>query len=65
MLYLVSLRVAGTKVREMCSSLELVWVLPPDALSSHNITMTLGNNRISEMNFNGNPVFMVLQKPQS
>lgn len=45
----MSHRAAGTKGREVCSSLKLLRILSPDALQTPKITLTLGNNRRSEM----------------
>ena len=45
----MSHRAAGTKGREVCSSLKLLRILSPDALLTPKITLTLGNNRRSEM----------------
>lgn len=44
---------------------ELVQNLSLDSLTSPNITLTLGNSRISEMSLSNGPVFMVLQKPET
>lgn len=38
----------GTESREVCSSLELAWILPLDVLLAHKIILTLGNSRLSE-----------------
>lgn len=39
---------AGTESREVCSGLELAWILPLDALLAHQIILTLGSSRLSE-----------------
>lgn len=39
---------AGTESREVCSGLELAWILPLDVLLTHKIILTLGNSRLSE-----------------
>lgn len=41
-------RVASAQGREVCSGLELLQILPPDALPSPKVTLILGNNKISE-----------------
>ena len=52
-------------LREVCSGLVLAWILPWDALQSCKISLTLGNNRISEMSLSNGPVSMMLQKPET
>lgn len=47
------------------SDLEHLRMLPLDALPSQKISLTLGNNRISERNPIDSPVFMVHQKPET
>lgn len=39
---------AGTESRDVCSGLELAWILLLDALLTHKIILTLGNRRLSE-----------------
>lgn len=39
------------------AGLELIWVLSLDKLSSHMVTSTLGNNKISKMSFRDISVF--------
>lgn len=39
---------ADIEGREVCSSQTLTQNLPPDGLPSHNISLTLGNSRISK-----------------
>lgn len=49
--------------RDVGGSQELPHNLPPNALPSLNITLTLANSRLSDTNLNDGPVLMVLQKP--
>lgn len=51
--------------REVCDRQELAQNLTLDAILGRNITLTLGNSRISEMNLSNGSVFMVLQKPEA
>lgn len=55
-----SLGVADIKSIEVYSSQELTQNLSPDTLPNHNVTLTLGNSRLSETNLSDGPVFMVL-----
>lgn len=61
----VSIQVADIKGREVCRSHELSLNLPLDVLTSHSITLTLGNSGISLMSLSSGPVFMVLQTPKT
>jgi hypothetical protein len=61
----VSLGVAYTEVREVYGSLEPAQNLSLDALPNSNITLTLGNSRISETSLRDGSVFIVLQKPET
>lgn len=40
--------------QEVCGSLKLLRILSPDALQTPKITLTLGNNRLSEVILNDN-----------
>lgn len=51
--------------REVCDRRELAQNLTLDAIPGRNITLTLGNSRISEMNLSSGSVFTVLQKPEA
>ena len=57
-------RMAFTKDREVSNSLEFSKILPLDALPSQLITLTLGNNNISQKSLSDYSVFQVLQKPK-
>lgn len=53
---------ADIEGREACGTQEnLSW----DILPSHNITLTMGNSRISETSLSNGPVFTELQKPET
>lgn len=58
-----SLGVVVIEGRDVGGSQELPHNLPPNALPSLNITLTLANSRLSDTNLNDGPVLMVLQKP--
>lgn len=55
---------AGVKGKEVCSGLELSWILLLDMLPNLKMPLTLGNNRISKISLSNSPVFIVLQKPE-
>lgn len=58
-----SLGVVVIEGRDVGSSQELPHNLPPNALPSLNITLTLANSRLSDTSLNDGPVLTVLQKP--
>lgn len=58
-----SLGVVVIEGRDVGGSQELPHNLPPNALPSLNITLTLANNRLSDTSLNDGPVLTVLQKP--
>lgn len=58
-----SLGVAVIEGKDGCGSQEFTLNLPPNALPSLTITLTLGDSRLSDTSRNDGPVLMVLQRP--